>query len=154
MWPTQCCACRDSRSENVAKSNANGALFVILVKKCSIYIGKHNVLRTRFWLPTFLSFLVWKLDISQVGNRVQKTLQNPMKSYHFLVILPKKCSIYIGKHNVFVTRFSLPIFLTFPMGKLDFLKVGNRVQKPLCFAMDLQLFWAKSQKKHSIRVRQ
>ena len=45
--------------------------------------------------------------------------------------------ICIGKHNVFEARFSLFIFLSFPMGKLDILKSENRVLKTMCFQIQM-----------------
>ena len=105
-----------------------------------ISIAFYNVFRTRFWLSTFLSFLVGKLDIAQVENRVQKTLQNPTKCKHFLVIWVKKCSADLLIHSVSRTRFWLYIFLQFHCNQLTFSQFGNRVLKVLENTMNGKYF--------------
>ena len=63
-----------------------------------------------------------------------------MKMEHFLVILPKKCSICIGKQRVSRTSFRVSGNHSIPIGKVKKMESGNLVLETPCFPMKMKHF--------------
>ena len=108
------------------------------------------------WATSFLQFPGDQLRFPPSGIRVPETVQITIEMEYNSVILPQRSNKYIGKQMGFRTRFRLPIFLTFPMGKVKKTGSRNRVLKPLRFPMNAEHFFiisfAKKCVHHSLEI--
>ena len=101
-------------------------------------VCKSNVLGTRFATCRISTFPMRILDISRIGNCIQKRHVFPMEmecnSLEKYLRYPQN----VCKSNVFGARFATSRIPTFPMRILDILRIGNRIQKRHGFPMKME----------------
>ena len=90
---------------------------------------KSNVSGARFATSIIPTFPIGILDILKFGNRVQKQHEYPMKMKQKSLEKSVRHLHRLYKSGVFGARFATSIILTLPIGILDMLKFGNRIQK-------------------------
>ena len=122
-----------SRSENIVFYNQNLVIFNENHQNHLILIVKHNVFRAWFSLFIILSFPMGKLKILKSENHVLEMLILTMNPSRFLMNSIKNQLISIAKHNVFRTRFSLPVTLSYRPSYSLWRKPKKAFSKPCVF---------------------
>ena len=97
--------CRGSRSENIVIHNRNGVPFCNLAKKVIRFHWKTNVFQNAILTFHFLNFSHGETSFSGSRESRSENIVKHNETESFFVVLPRKCSVSIGKQRCFRARF-------------------------------------------------
>ena len=98
---------------------------------CSIFIVFINDFHHDFWIPWHWVLTIWDTISCKSENTFSKHCKNKYKSSAISQKRPKCHSIFIWIRMVCWTRFLNSKKVSFPIGKLNFLQSGKRVQQTM-----------------------
>ena len=97
--------CRGSRSENIVIHNRNGVPFCNLAKKVIRFHWKTKVFQNAILTFHFLNFSHGETSFSGSRESRSENIVKHNETESFFVVLPRKCSVSIGKQMCFRARF-------------------------------------------------